>query len=456
MEAPLSDASASTIPSDEGLSAWKRFSTLDIRPKPKPPSYPPIASIPRTSPDRLSQPDVSPTPFPKAPALAPRFNHKLTPPSQQPATLLYLAYGSNLAAETFLGRRGIRPLSQVNVSAPSLRLVFDLPGFPYAEPCFANTAMRKIPGPPPKLPPPGVPDIPDVPDLPDPPHPHWPTHSGSYTSDWDKGLIGVAYEVTPEDYAKILATEGGGASYREILVPCFALPPSVTVPEKPPMPELPKPFIARTLYAPRIPDVPDKKPDTDERNNNDDNHSRGDGDRDDGDDGDTCKPPTWFRKLLLPVRRPDPEYAQPSARYLQLIIDGAREHDLPGDYQEYLSSLQPYTLTTRRQRIGRVLFGLFWVPAFLTLFLFTQMAARRKGSAPTWLVGIMSVMFNLVWMSYDAVAKPLFGDGERTMDESDGDEQKVRVKRPRRRSLWRQQEVCHDEEKRGLLGAMSD
>lgn len=449
MEVSQSDASAS-IPSDGGLSAWKRFLTLDLRPKPKPPSYPHINSIPRISPDRLSRPDVSPAPFPKAPALAPRFD-KLAP--SQPATLLYLAYGSNLAAETFLGRRGIRPLSQVNVSAPSLRLVFDLPGFPYAEPCFANTAIRKIPGPPPKLPP----GVPDIPDLPDPPH--RPAHGGHDTSGWDKGLIGVAYEVTPEDYAKILATEGGGASYREILVPCFALPPTVTVPEKPPVPELPKPFIARTLYAPRLPDVPDKKPDTEEAHKgdkNNDNDSDDDGDGDDPSRPEPPEPPSWFRKLLLPVRRPNPEYAQPSARYLQLIIDGAREHDLPSDYQEYLASLQPYTLTTRRQRIGRVLFGLFWAPVFLTLFLFTQLSARHKGSAPTWLVGAMSVMFNLVWISYDAVAKPLFGDGERTMDESDEGQQKVRVRRPRRRSLWRQQEVCHDEEKRGLLDGMSD
>src|SRR2546423_15052437 len=33
-------------------------------------------------------------------------------------TVLYLAYGSNLSAETFRGKRGIQPISQVNVLVP--------------------------------------------------------------------------------------------------------------------------------------------------------------------------------------------------------------------------------------------------------------------------------------------------------------------------------------------------
>ena len=60
-------------------------------------------------------------------------------------TVLYLAYGSNLSAETFKGNRGIRPLSAVNVHVPSLNLTFDLAGIPYIEPCFANTQYRTPP-----------------------------------------------------------------------------------------------------------------------------------------------------------------------------------------------------------------------------------------------------------------------------------------------------------------------
>ena len=49
-----------------------------------------------------------------------------TATQEKAKTVLYLAYGSNLCNETFRGVRGIRPLSQVNVMVPSLRLTFDL------------------------------------------------------------------------------------------------------------------------------------------------------------------------------------------------------------------------------------------------------------------------------------------------------------------------------------------
>lgn len=55
--------------------------------------------------------------------------------AEQPKTILYLAYGSNLAAETFLVKRAIRPMSQVNVVVPELVMTFDLAGLPYVEPC---------------------------------------------------------------------------------------------------------------------------------------------------------------------------------------------------------------------------------------------------------------------------------------------------------------------------------
>ncbi|KAK6509126.1 hypothetical protein TWF481_003889 [Arthrobotrys musiformis] len=95
----------------------------------------------------------------------------------------YLAYGSNLSAETFLGRRGIKPLSQVNVRVPSLTLSFNLAGIPYKEPRFANVRPRE---------------------------------------DHDQELMGAVYEVTPEDYRTILMTEGG---YSVIEVTCFPLEP---------------------------------------------------------------------------------------------------------------------------------------------------------------------------------------------------------------------------------------
>ena len=378
------------------------------------------APIPRTSTERLSQPDVYPECFPSEPVPA-----SALPPSEA-RTVLYFAYGSNLNADVFQGRRQVKPISSMSVSAPSLSLTFSVAGIPYLEPCFANVAPRKLPKPPIPIPnPPKVP--PKIPDLPNPPSvrpPRWlssgePRAPGSDRVQrnaagdpvWNSGLIGVVYEVTKEDYAKIIATEGGGAGYQDVLVPCLPLPPTARVPETPPIPELPRPFLAHILYLPLLPDLPDDEDTTRLETSKD-------GD-DDGDEPEKPHPklPSWLRKLMLPAQRPDPSYAQASARYLGLIADGAREHDLPGDYQEYLEALIPYQITTRRQSIGRVLFNAAWVLPFALLMLLGQTFNDKKtGRAPVWLMAVSNILFNLIWLSYDKIGKVLFGDGERTQE----------------------------------------
>ncbi|KFA76004.1 hypothetical protein S40288_00337 [Stachybotrys chartarum IBT 40288] len=341
------------------------------------------SSIPQTSPERLAK------------AVAYREKQDDKPTSN---TQLYLAYGSNLSAETFLGRRGIRPLSAINVSVPTLDLSFDLPGLPYWEPCFANVTYRKLP---------------DKPKLPDPTHPPEvppfdPPQSGR---GWHGGLIGVVYEVTQEDYDTIIRTEGGGASYQEIVVPCVPIPPRFSTPEKPPIPELPRPFLAKTLFAPYIPDegLPD----------------------------DPRKDKWWYRFVVRP-HRPAPDYAQPSPRYMKLLTDGAKEHDLPEEYQRYMSSLQPYVPTTLRQKIGKFLFMAILVLPFL-FFAIVPLIVGKDAKMPTWLAMVMAVIFNFVWTVYDNVFKPIFGDGERTVDEGS--------RRDSIRTAW----SCHDEEKATLL-----
>ncbi|KAL2271427.1 hypothetical protein VTJ83DRAFT_798 [Remersonia thermophila] len=419
--APLASAPAEPgSKSNDDTAVWslKHIQVLwswAARPKPAQPKYPPIASIPRTSADRLREPDVAPTPFPAEPI---RASDVCQDAPAKPKTVLYLAYGSNMAAETFLGMRGIRPLSQVNVSAPSLELTFDLPGIPYREPCFANTAMRKVPGKKPPFDPPELPPgIPGRPPRQDGPGAE-PSDSSSATAAaaagsigrrdekgdpvWTQGLYGVVYEVTPEDYARIMATEGGGASYHDILVPCFPLPPSVSVPEHPPA-WPPAPFLAHTLYAPRLPDSDSSSSST----------AAAAGTNPAG----NISLPGFLRRLFLPARRPEGAQAQPSLRYLNLLRTGAREHELPAAYQAYLGRLRPYRATTRGQRLGQVLFLGFWLPPLVAVMAGSRLLADERGRAPGWLVAASTCVFNLIWKSYDAVGKGIFGDGERCVEE---------------------------------------
>ncbi|KIX00375.1 uncharacterized protein Z518_10514 [Rhinocladiella mackenziei CBS 650.93] len=300
-------------------------------------------SIPVTSLARQQQ-SLSDLPLERR-QISPR-NHVREASSQD--TVLYLGYGSNLSAETFRGKRNIKPLSQVNVVVPTLSLTFDLPGIPYSEPCFGNVRYRNAAA----------------------------TENGSgnlgtedYHKDrWPKGLVGVVYEVTREDYIHIIATEGGGSGYQDVLVDCFALSGDATedVPWKPSG----QPFKAHTLLAPTN------------------------------------------------VSRPDHSYAQPSPRYLKLITDGAAEHALPLEYQAFLHQIRSYHFTTTKQRLGSFIFLAIWSPFLLFIFGGAGMFLRPDGTYPKWLATFLRAMFTACWASYDDFFKKTFGDGERTVGDS--------------------------------------
>ena len=285
-------------------------------------------------------------------------------------TILYLAYGSNLCAETFQGRRGIRPLSRTNVVVPELVMTFDLAGLPYIEPCFANTRYRTTDSELPVL----YPEVPDADNFQLLPT----TKTGYRKTQWHKGLVGVVYEVTTSDFAHIIATEGGGASYQDVLVECYELNPTEdVVPEHPAS----EPFKAHTLYSPVV--LPGTKP-----------------------------PKKGGR-----FSRPDPNYAQPSERYLKLINDGADEHELPMEYKGYLRRLRPYTITNQRQRLGAWIFSMIWLPFVSLVFGLNAKFADENGRVPPWLAAIIGAIFKGMWVSYDEFFHKVFGDGERTVDE---------------------------------------
>ncbi|KAL2392406.1 hypothetical protein ABEF95_004557 [Exophiala dermatitidis] len=324
------------------LQQWLDNRSFLPRRRPCPDEYAPI-----TSPARQAQ-SVNDAPFDLS-----RLSETAAHADKESDTVLYLGYGSNLSAETFRGKRNIRPLSQVNVVVPALSLSFDLPGIPYSEPCFANVRYR---------------DVSSV------EYGDNQFREQDYHKDrWHKGLVGVVYEVTKEDFAHIIATEGGGSGYQDVLVDCYALTggPTEDVPLKPSGHS----FKAHTLFAPSG------------------------------------------------ASRPDPSYAQPSPRYLKLITDGATEHGLPLEYQAFLHQIRAYRLTTIQQRLGAFIFLSVWSPFFLFLFGGAAIFLRPDGRYPKWLTTFLRAMSTAVWASYDNFFKPMFGDGERTIEDNEDLEQ---------------------------------
>ena len=314
----------------------------------------------------------APPPQPRSSEPLPEF-HPAEPQGGGPATpnILYLAYGSNLCAATFQDSRGIRPRAAANVWVPELELVFDLPGVPYGEPCFANTrfrarhdAARVLPNGD-TAPNGGVKDR----DALLAPATAEPAASSATALGWDAGLVGVVYEVTAADFAHVIATEGGGSSYADVEVACHLLPRG-------------EPFDPATAAA----------------------------------------RPTFTAHTLLAKgddayhRRRGSHGAQASRRYLGLLQTGAREHRLPAQYRRWLAGLQPYTATGARQTAGGRLLALLFYPAIMALFLLQRLTADAEGRAAPWVVRLLKALFAAVWVAYDWFFKPVFGDGERTVE----------------------------------------
>ncbi|KAF8516887.1 hypothetical protein JB92DRAFT_2908822 [Gautieria morchelliformis] len=257
----------------------------------------------------------------------------------------YLAYGSNLSSTTFQGRRRVQPLARCNVTVPSLELAFDLPGVPYWEPCFANVRPRDA--------------------------------SRSSQKNTPPVLTGVAYLITPADYRKVIASEGGGTAYEETAVECWPIPATHPAPTRAPAPaddaqrDAPDRLIAYTLLA------KDSK------------------------------------------RRSAP--MEPSQRYINIIQSGAREHGLPPPYIAYLDRIPYYQRTGIRQTAGASLFLAMWFPILCVVILLqTAFADKTTGRTPAWLAPLSDAVSSAMWRNYERVWKRMIGSGEVTEGHAHG------------------------------------
>jgi len=311
--------------------------------------------------DRKSNQQECPTTFEPLPQYNPEAHHASTSTAK---SVFYLAYGSNLCAATFQGNRGIRPLSAINVVVPELELVFNLPGLPYLEPCYASTRFRCLDTLPKQLQSITLPSEVDAllasSELEE-------SKDIATASAWTKGCVGVVYELMPEDYAHIIATEGGGSSYADIEVSCFPLP-------------------QRTSTVPRHPQ------------------------------GSSFKVHTLFARSDGLARKGRDGWAQPSKRYLGLVTTGANEHGLPKEYRIWLRSLQPYTITSWRQKVGRSLFVATFFPLIVGEIILERATADEQGRVPAWVTWLVGRCFVAIWFAYDWGFKWLWGEGERTME----------------------------------------
>jgi hypothetical protein len=293
-----------------------------------------------------------------------------TPPPPPEQTIFYLAYGSNLCAQTFLVQRGIKPISVTKVLVPDLILTFDIPGIAYLEPCFANAQFKSSST---KSTLPSSPSFSEANTTETEASPLLDSASrenhGDIKPGWkpSDGMIGVVYEISQKDFATIIATEGAGLCYK----------------------------VAQVITHP----IDD-----------------GDSDGDNDEIVISAQKLTAHTLIAPPGNRAKPgRPIQPSQRYLNLVRKGALEHNLPIQYLQYLEGLESYSITQRRQRMGAAFFDTMWVPLFLIALNICKLTARNDGHAPNLVVKFFSGMVFLMWANYDWIWIWVFGDGERTV-----------------------------------------
>jgi len=234
----------------------------------------------------------------------------------------YLAYGSNLSKSKFVHDRGIVPISTAVVAVPGWTLVMNSAGVPYSEPSFASIS---------------------------------PVHHIKHEKSVQ--LIGTAYELTPEMYKKVLASEGGGIAYAEVEVRAELLV-------------------------------------------------------EDGKEKLGAQAATFATRSLVTVLK---RVARPSVRYMNLIQAGADESEFPISYRKFLGTIPVYqTPSNKTQKLGATLFLAFWVPAMSAMEKITKASLKnsRTGNAPKWVITLVRAVVFAMWFYHDFVHAPIWGSGD--------------------------------------------
>ncbi|RHZ55538.1 gamma-glutamylcyclotransferase family protein [Aspergillus thermomutatus] len=105
----------------------------------------------------------------------------------------------------------------------------------------------------------------------------------------------------------------------------------------------------------------------------------------------------------------------PSLRYKNIILDGAREADLPRKYRSYLATLPFYDPPRNGwRRLGAVLFLALWAPIMAAAEKLTGATANwdGKGNCPSWVKKVVRLILLLMWLHHDWLHAPLFGRGD--------------------------------------------
>ncbi|KAI0176000.1 hypothetical protein GGR52DRAFT_340157 [Hypoxylon sp. FL1284] len=167
-------------------------------------------------------------------------------------------------------------------------------------------------------------------------------------------IVGLAYLITQDQYRHVLASEGGGTAYRDIAI------------------------CGEPLEA-----------------------------EDRGKTGHSV----LLRTLGSAMRRqPSP---MPSKRYMNLLLQGGKEADLPAKYLKYLTDIVVYEPPTSSwSRFGASVFTAMWGPVMVLLERITNESIQEDGNAACFVILLVRWTMFVIWATHDYVFTPVFGRGD--------------------------------------------
>ncbi len=281
----------------------------------------------------------------------------------------YFAYGSNMSTEKFSVGRGIQPIDTARVYLPGWKVKMSIPGVPYSEPAFSSI-WKPIAGD-------GEEDQVPVPDV-----------------------VGVAYLVTPGQYSKIKASEGGGSAYADVALTAKPL-------TQEDMMQFGTQNEVRTLVG-----LMRRNP---------------------------CARPSERYMVRFPVNvlvlkvpvtslckclidldighkdRELPTYRPIQLRYCwqDIIRAGASEANLPQSYQAYLKTISTYQPPRgQRYRFGAFIFLAIWGPIMSLLEEIINATTDTDGLAPPLVHWLVRFTMSMIWLTHDLFLAPIFGRGD--------------------------------------------
>jgi gliotoxin/aspirochlorine biosynthesis gamma-glutamylcyclotransferase len=284
----------------------------------------------------------------------------------------YFAYGSNMNRSVFEERRKIKPIESSPAILSNYSLAWEIPGLPWQEPAFASVQ------------PVCSPSVDQQPPLTD-------------TNQFCDHVHGVAHLITKDQWQRVLETEGGAEHNEE-----DTLNNQQQQQQQQQQEDKSTGYAVATVHLHLY----------------------------DGRQLTTAKTLVAKAKTAALFKG---KAALPSQRYLKLLQEGAKQHGLSQEYVDFLHSLEPYSSSGWRRKIGgiisaAVVFSLL-VPVLVPLRVWRQvrgaignMSIRRRGdgdgsgNVPAQTVGMVTnpftrwwfqTVFALAWKVHDVLSPVL-------------------------------------------------